>query len=102
MPLSSLQPPTSEASTAPPPGQALSPAVVTALLKGQVIEAIKLMRLEQNIGSHEAKDLIDAFLRSQPTLKKRIDEAQADAREGLFRWLIFLLVGGGGLAHFLG
>lgn len=39
--------------------------------------------------------------RSQPTLKKRIDEAQAEAREGLFRWLIFLLAGGVGLAHFL-
>ncbi len=31
----------------------------------------------------------------------RIDEAQVDAREGLFRWLIFLLAGGVGLAHFL-
>lgn len=38
---------------------------------------------------------------SQPALKNRIDEAQADAREGLLRWLIFLLVGGVGLAYFL-
>ena len=43
----------------------------------------------------------DACPRSQPTFKKRIDEAQIEAREGLFRWLIFLLAGGVGLAHFL-
>jgi hypothetical protein len=36
-----------------------------------------------------------------PVLKNRIDEAEADAREGLFRWLIFLLAGGVGLAYFL-
>jgi ribosomal protein L7/L12 len=72
---------------------------VTALLKGRTIEAIQLVRHEQNIGLNEAKDLIDTFLRSQPVLQKRIDEA--DAREGLLRWLIFLVAGGGGLAYFL-
>lgn len=101
MSLSFLQPPISEASTAPPLDPALSPAAMTALLEGRVIEAIRLTRLEQNIGLHEAKDLIDTFLRSQPALKNRIDKAQVDAREGLFRWLIFLLAGGVGLAHFL-
>lgn len=66
-----------------------------------VIEAIKLVRLEQNIGLNQAKDLIERYVMSQPALKNRIDEAQADAREGLLRWLIFLLVGGVGLAYFL-
>lgn len=66
-----------------------------------VIEAIKLLRLEQNTGLNQAKDLIDRYVMSQPALKNRIDEAQADAREGLLRWLIFLLVGGVGLAYFL-
>jgi hypothetical protein len=66
-------------------------------LNGQVIEPIKQVRLEQNIGLNEAMDVIDTFLRSQTALQKRIDEA--DAREGLLRWLIFL--GGGRLAYFL-
>jgi len=70
-------------------------------VKGQVVDAIKLVRLEQHIGFNEAKDLIDTYLRSQPNLKIRIDEAQAGAREGLLRWLIFLLAGGAGLAYFL-
>ncbi|OQW37573.1 MAG: hypothetical protein A4E19_12900 [Nitrospira sp. SG-bin1] len=59
------------------------------------------MRLEQGIGVHEAQDVIETSLRSQPALGDRVDEAQADAREGLLRWLIFLLAGGGGLAYFL-
>ena len=99
MPLSSLQPPISETPTVPPLHTTLSQAAVTALLKGQGTEAIKQVRLEQNIGLDEAKDVIDTFLRSQPVLQKRIDEA--DAREGLLRWLIFLAAGGGGLAYFL-
>ncbi len=90
-----------EVSTAPSLYPVLSRSAVTALWKGQVIEAIKLVRLEQNIGLNEAKDLIDTYLRSQPALKDQIDEAQADAREGLLRWLMFLLIGGAGLAYLL-
>lgn len=101
MPSSSLQPAIAEAPTAPPLYPALSQTAATALLNGRVIDAIKLVRLEQHIGFNEAKDLIDTYLRSQPALKIRIDEAQADAREGLLRWLIFLLAGGAGLAYFL-
>src|SRR5574337_77005 len=101
MPLSSLQHPIAEAPTAPPLYSAVSQAAATALLNGQVIDAIKLVRLEQHISFNEAKDLIDTYLRSQPALKIRIDEAQADGQEGLLRWLIFLLAGGVGLAYFL-
>lgn len=101
MPPSSLQPPISEIQPAPPLNPSLSRAAVTALWKGQVIDAIKLVRLEQNIGLNEAKDVIDTYLRSQPALKTHIDEAQADTREGVFRWLIFLLTGGVGLAYVL-
>ncbi len=62
---------------------------------------MKLVRLERNIGLHEANDVIDTYLQSQPALKNRIDETQADAREGLLRWLIFLLIGGAGLTYVL-
>jgi hypothetical protein len=101
MPLSSLQPPISEIQATPSLTPSLSQAAVTALRKGQVVDAIKLVRLEQNISLNEAKDVIDTYLRSQPVLRNRVAEAQADTREGLFRWLIFLLVGGVGLGYFL-
>lgn len=101
MPLSSLQPRISEITTVPPLNSALSPAAVTALWKGQVIDAITLVHLEQNIGLDEAKDVIDTYLQSQPALKNHIHKARADAREGVFRWVIFLLSGGIGLGYFL-
>lgn len=74
---------------------------MAALWQGHRMEAIKLVRLERNIELHEAKDVIDTYLQSQPVLKNRIDETQADAREGLLRWLMFLLIGGVGLAYVL-
>jgi len=101
MPLSSLQPSISEVPTAPSRNLTLPPAAMAALWQGHRMEAIKLVRLERNIGLHEAKDVIDTYLQSQPALKNRIDETQADAREGLLRWLIFLLISGAGLTYVL-
>jgi hypothetical protein len=46
-------------------------------------------------------EALTASVQPQPTIKNRIDDAQADSREGVFRWLIFLAVGGVGLAYFL-
>lgn len=74
---------------------------MVALWQGDRIEAIKLVRQEQKIGLREATDVVDTYLQSQPTLAHRIDEAHADAREGLRRWLMFLFIGGIGLAYFL-
>jgi ribosomal protein L7/L12 len=41
---------------------------MAALWQDRRMEAIKLVRLEQNIGLHEAKDVIDTYLQSQPAL----------------------------------
>ncbi len=101
MPLSFLQPPLSEIPTTPPPPPTLPQPAIAALWQGRIVEAIRLVRLEQNIGLNDARNVIDTYLQSQPTLKNRIDTTQADAREGLLRWLIFLLAGGGGLAYLL-
>ena len=101
MPLSSLQPPISDTPTAPPPDSALPPTAMAELWQGHKIEAIKQVRLEQNLGLQEAKDLVDAYLQTQPSLRRHIDQAQADARDGVLRWLLFLLVGGAGLMYFL-
>lgn len=101
MPLSFPQPCVSEVTAAAPLYPALPPAAVAALWKCQIPDAIKLVRLKHDIGLNEAKELVDSYLRSQPALRDRIEEAHADAREGLFRWLIFLLAGGMGLAYVL-
>jgi ribosomal protein L7/L12 len=41
-------------------------AAVTALWRGQIIEAIKLVRVEQNIGLKEANELVARMSRHNP------------------------------------
>jgi ribosomal protein L7/L12 len=101
MPLSSLQSPPSETAIDELHEHALPQAAVAALWKGQIIDAIKLVRMEQNVDLKEAKHSVDAYLQTQPALKNRIQQTHADAREGLLRWLFFLLFGGAGLMYCL-
>lgn len=86
---------------ASPAPETLPQRAVTALWKGHVIEAIKLVRLERNISLKEAKDQVDAYLLYQPVLKKKMEQVEADTQEGLLRWLTFLFIGGAGLAYLL-
>ena len=81
--------------------ETLPPAAISALWKGQIIDAIKLVRLERHLDLKAAKDQVEAYLRKQPALKKKIEQNQADTRDGLLRWVAFLLIGGAGLAFLL-
>jgi len=101
MPAPSAQPAIAGAPNAPSARGPIPPSAVSALWRGNVIEAVKLVRLEQQIGLKDAKDLVDAYVRSQPVLRKKMEQAHADTREGLLRWLVFLLAGGAVLTYFL-
>ena len=76
-------------------------AAVDALWQGNVIEAIKVVRLDQNIGLKEAKNLVDAYIGSQPALKKKLDQVLATAKKRMVRWLIGILVLAAGIAYFM-
>jgi len=75
-----------------PPSTDLPQAAVEALWKGNVIEAIKIVRLERDVELKEAKDQVDAYLKSQPSLQHRLQAVQAQATQTLVRWLIGLLM----------
>lgn len=79
----------------------LPKAAVDALWQGNVIEGIKVVRLEQNIGLKEAKDQVDAYIGSQPALKKKLDQVLATVKKRMVRWLIGFLVLAVGIAYFL-
>lgn len=79
----------------------LPQAAVDFLGRGEVIAAIKLVRQEQDIGLKEAKDLVDAYIRSQPTLRRQMELAQAKTRQTLGRWLTWFLILAAGAAYFL-
>ena len=72
----------------------LSSPVVEALRKGNKVEAIKLLRLERNLGLKEAKDLVDAYVRRDPLLQRSLEQAQAEAKRGCLLWLVGLLAAG--------
>ena len=77
----------------------LPKAAVEALWQGNVIEAIKVVRQERNIGLKEAKDVVDAYIASQPALKKKMAQIIAMAQQRFIRWLIGLLVLAAGIAY---
>ncbi len=79
----------------------LPKAAVDALWQGNVIEAIKVVRLEHNLGLKEAKEQVDAYIGSQPALKKKLDQVLATAKTRMVRWLIGFLVLAAGIAYFL-
>ena len=79
----------------------LPKAAVEALWHGNVIEAIKVVRQERNTGLKEAKDLVDAYLASQPALKKKMDQVLATAQQRFIRWLIVFLALAAGVVYFV-
>lgn len=74
-------------------------AAVEALRHGNVIEAIQVVRRERNIGLKEAKEEVEAYLVSQPALKKKMDQVLATAQQRFIRWLIGFLVLAAGMAY---
>src|SRR5574337_418643 len=72
---------------------------VEALRHGNVIEAIQVVRRERNIGLKEAKEEVEAYLVSQPALKKKMDQVLATAQQRFIRWLIGFLVLAAGMGY---
>lgn len=75
------------AGAAPP----LSIAAISALHQGNKIEAIKIVREERNIGLKEAKDAVEDYIRSQPTLQSSFAVAQTETKRTALRWLVILI-----------
>lgn len=79
----------------------LPKAAVEALWNGNVIGAITIVRQERKVGLKEAKEQVDAYISSQPALKKKLDQVLATAKTRMVRWLIGFLVLAAGIAYFL-
>jgi|RhiMetdeSRZDD1v2_1073273.scaffolds.fasta_scaffold76829_3 ribosomal protein L7/L12 len=71
----------------------LSATAISALQRGNKIEAIKLVRAERNIGLKEAKDAVEEYLRTQPSLQETFAVAQTQASRSVLLWLIVLIGG---------
>ena len=65
-----------------------------------MIEAIKLVRVERNLGLKEAKDLVDAYIRSQPSLRQKMEQTQSEMWQKLKRGLTVALIVAAAAAYF--
>lgn len=79
----------------------LSEAAVAYLWRGQTIEAIKLLRNERKIGLKEAKELVDSYVCSQPSLQRKMEAVQAEMKRKLARGLIWFIILAVGAAYLL-
>ena len=79
----------------------LSSAAIAALQKGNKIEAIKIVRVERNLGLKEAKDYVEDYVRRDPSLKRKMEEVQAEAKKGFMFWLVVLLALGAAAYYLL-
>lgn len=66
-------------------------AAISALHRGNKIEAIKLVREERGIGLKEAKDAVDEYVRTQPSLQSTFAAAQAQSGRTALLWLAILI-----------
>jgi hypothetical protein len=79
----------------------LPPEAIAALSGGKKIEAIKIVRQEWGVDLKDAKDAVDAYVKSQPTLAASMQEASAGSQRGCITWLLFLALAGFVLYYFL-
>jgi hypothetical protein len=66
--------------------QPLPPAAVQALQQGRMIEAIKIVRTERNLGLKQAKDQVDQYLQQRPELSQR---RVVKVKQGSTQWLMW-------------
>lgn len=62
---------------------------VTALMKGQKIAAVKIVREEQGIQLTEAKEVVEDYIRSDPVIQAELKNVRLN-RSG-FGWIILLI-----------
>ena len=76
-------------------------AAISALLQGNKLEAIKIVRQERNIGLKEAKAAVENYVRSRPAAQSSLTGEQPQTKWSTTAWLVVVI----GLAllayHFL-
>ena len=76
-------------------------AAEAALLKGNKIEAIKIVRKERGIDLKEAKDIVEEHLATHTGLQMQMESAQAASRQGFLPWLMAVIVIGALVYYFV-
>ena len=76
-------------------------AAEAALLKGNKIEAIKIVRAERGVDLKAAKDIVEQHVTAHPGLQMQMDSAQAVSRQGFLPWLMAVIIIAGLVYYFV-
>jgi len=69
----------------------LPPDVKAAAHANRKIEAIKLLRVQRNIGLKEAKEIMDAYFEDN---RHTISDQRSGRESGIGRFLVIIILGG--------
>lgn len=72
--------------------EALPSEAISALQRGNKIEAIKIVRQASKLDLKDAKDRVDDYVKNDPVLQQKFASAQAETKGSLIRWLIIIAV----------
>ena len=72
--------------------EALPSEAISALQRGNKIEAIKIVRQASKLDLKDAKDRVDDYVKNDPVLQQKFASAQAETTGSLVRWLIIIAV----------
>jgi Ribosomal protein L7/L12 C-terminal domain len=64
---------------------------VSALHRGNKIEAIKVVREQQGVDLKEAKHRVEQFLRAEPSIQASFDEVRARSGQGALWWVAAII-----------
>lgn len=64
---------------------------VSALHRGDKIEAIKVVRERQNVDLREAKQRVEQFLRAEPLIQASFNEMRARSGQGALWWVVGIM-----------
>jgi len=73
--------------------ESLPPAALQALQQGRIIEAIKIVRTEHNLGLKQAKEQVEQYIQQHPELLRQGGVAQTQQQGSVQRviWVLGLL-----------
>ena len=70
------------------PAPTIPSQAIAELHQGRKIEAIRLVREAQGLGLKEAKEAVEAYVKSQPALQMAMEAKNKEAKGALVRWLL--------------
>lgn len=73
---------------------------ISHLHQGRMIDAVKVVRAAHGLQLKDAKDRVDAYIQSQPSLQQAMAAKRTEAKAALLRWL-FIIGCLGALAYFV-